>query len=80
MLFLNHPHKGSYMLENRNDLLWFKRNRKKKKRVRPAFDWEVEQYGAEIVGVVVTKNHPKGLLKRFFGADHPLAKKLATSN
>jgi len=80
MLYVNHPNKSSYLLENHNDVQWFEENRKKKKRVRAVFDWEVEQYGTEIVGVVVTKNHPKGLLKRFFGVDHPLAKKLAASS
>ena len=76
-LFENHRTKFSYMVENRNDLAWFRRNPKKKKRIRPLFDWEIKQYGelgGNIVGVEVAKRNPKGLVKKFFGADHPKAK------
>ena len=78
----NHKTKLAYLLENSDDLAWFEQNPDQTERVRPAYRWEIsryEEYGKNVVGVVVTKAQPKGLLKKFFGPDHPLAEELAES-
>ena len=77
-LFENHASKMSYELENANDLNWFRNNPNQRERKRPVLEWESREYGSNLVGVVVTNHNQQGLEKKFFGADHPEAKKLTS--